>query len=273
MKSNLHIHTTYSDGRKSIKEVIDLIEENKMTLFSITDHDNVDSCYYMETVETKARYINGVEISAYLDKDYLGDNRFNTAHLLVFGFDYKTIKKYLELWKEQRDQELLAFILKYNDENIEKLNVTQNRDNILCELVNHGKAKNKRHAFIYMSEATDYKVCIPTINEAFKAAKEAGGLIIWAHPYELINVTFKDEISFEQLCLIADAMIKLGLDGLEADYYFYDDKKKETLFSLIDEMNLSYTKGSDYHGRDTDVIHFDSIKRKNFLIKQKANRN
>ena len=38
---DLHIHTTYSDGTYSVKEILKEAQEKKLEVISITDHDNV----------------------------------------------------------------------------------------------------------------------------------------------------------------------------------------------------------------------------------------
>ena len=49
MKNNeymdMHIHTNNSDGEHSVSEIIELIKENNIKTFSITDHDSINSCF------------------------------------------------------------------------------------------------------------------------------------------------------------------------------------------------------------------------------------
>ena len=40
---DLHIHSNYSDGKFSPKEIIDMAKQNNVKYISITDHDNVDA--------------------------------------------------------------------------------------------------------------------------------------------------------------------------------------------------------------------------------------
>ena len=40
---DLHTHSTYSDGYKTVSELISLAKENNVDTFAITDHDEVGS--------------------------------------------------------------------------------------------------------------------------------------------------------------------------------------------------------------------------------------
>ena len=39
---DLHIHSTCSDGEKSVSEIIGYAKDNNFKYISITDHDNID---------------------------------------------------------------------------------------------------------------------------------------------------------------------------------------------------------------------------------------
>ena len=79
---DLHIHTNYSDGNLSPKQVIDKALKNGITLISITDHDTIDAYndeLYNYAKSKNITIINGIEISTYVDK--IG------FHILGYGFD------------------------------------------------------------------------------------------------------------------------------------------------------------------------------------------
>ena len=40
---DLHIHSNFSDGKLSPKEIIDIAIKNKIQTISITDHDGIDA--------------------------------------------------------------------------------------------------------------------------------------------------------------------------------------------------------------------------------------
>ena len=43
MKANLHVHTTNSDGTKTVEEINDLALKNHFDYVAITDHDTVEA--------------------------------------------------------------------------------------------------------------------------------------------------------------------------------------------------------------------------------------
>ena len=45
---DMHIHTIYSDGDKTIEEVLKKCEEKKLEYISITDHNSVGAYFELE---------------------------------------------------------------------------------------------------------------------------------------------------------------------------------------------------------------------------------
>ena len=67
MKSDLHIHTYYSDGIFSPEKIVDLAIEHGLEAISLTDHDNILSHdvaqKYVDEKGEKLELIRGVEIN------------------------------------------------------------------------------------------------------------------------------------------------------------------------------------------------------------------
>ena len=57
---DLHMHTTYSDGSKTVEEVLKMCEERNLEYISITDHNNCGA-YYDETLKNN-KIFNGIII-------------------------------------------------------------------------------------------------------------------------------------------------------------------------------------------------------------------
>lgn len=79
---DLHIHTTYSDGVLTPKEVIDEALVNKVSTIAICDHDTIDAYTneLFEYAKEKAiKLITGVEISTKTKKCGI--------HVLGYNFD------------------------------------------------------------------------------------------------------------------------------------------------------------------------------------------
>ena len=64
---DLHIHTTYSDGTDSLKEVLQKAENKNLSVISITDHNNCDAYFELENLNVSdyftGRIIAGIELN------------------------------------------------------------------------------------------------------------------------------------------------------------------------------------------------------------------
>jgi predicted metal-dependent phosphoesterase TrpH len=91
-KIDLHIHTKFSDGLLSSKEILELAQERKLDVISITDHDTLDGYKIASKIvgDYNLQLIPGVEISS----NYHGKE----VHILAYNFDPDN-KKLLELLK------------------------------------------------------------------------------------------------------------------------------------------------------------------------------
>ena len=82
---DLHVHTTYSDGLLTPKQVIDLAIKKGINGISITDHDTVlgiePAIKYSENID-KFYIVPGIEFSCiYEDEE---------VHILGYFIDYKS---------------------------------------------------------------------------------------------------------------------------------------------------------------------------------------
>ena len=95
-KIDLHVHTSFSDGLLTPKEILDLAEKNKIEILAITDHDTFAG--YEEAREMAADYqielLPGIEISTtYKDTD---------VHILAYFVDVNNQVLNQELEKIQQ---------------------------------------------------------------------------------------------------------------------------------------------------------------------------
>ena len=69
---DLHIHSTYSDGSCSVKEILQEAENKKLEYISITDHDCVNAYKELENMNIntyyKGKIIVGCEFKCYLEE-------------------------------------------------------------------------------------------------------------------------------------------------------------------------------------------------------------
>lgn len=63
---DLHMHTKYSDGSKTVEQVLKMCEEKKLEYISITDHNNCGAYYDKELKNNKTfkgKIIKGCELN------------------------------------------------------------------------------------------------------------------------------------------------------------------------------------------------------------------
>ena len=88
---DLHLHTKYSDGAYTVKELIDILNKNNIEYASITDHNSIDA--HIEYQENnykelyKGKMIPGTEIQTLVD-GYL-------IEVLVYNYDIPKLKEYM----------------------------------------------------------------------------------------------------------------------------------------------------------------------------------
>src|ERR1700738_957781 len=78
---DLHMHTTYSDGRWPAQQLIDYLVAERFDLVAVTDHDRVDKVAEIQALaaEKHLPVLAGVEMSTQWN-DKMGD-------VLCYGFD------------------------------------------------------------------------------------------------------------------------------------------------------------------------------------------
>lgn len=187
MRLNMHMHTTFSDGKKTVEQILQLVDLEKLDNYSITDHDKLDSCFIIND----DRHICGIEITSYFDEEYM-KNRNLTFHILAYGFNINEMKNQLQQWKEKRAKYLREFVFDFNRENHTIIDINANRMDVIKQLIELNICSDVKSGFNFINEYTNYKTCIPTVNESIEAIKRINGLAIWAHPYEVINYNFKN---------------------------------------------------------------------------------
>ena len=61
-KVDLHIHSMYSDGTYTVKEIIERAKENQVELISICDHNCIKAYDELENKKLDVKILPGVEI-------------------------------------------------------------------------------------------------------------------------------------------------------------------------------------------------------------------
>lgn len=262
---DFHIHTNMSDGEFSPKEIIDMAVENNVSYISITDHDTV-AAYTNELFEyVKLKNINlitGVEISTKIDKCGI--------HVLGYGVDTKNenlnnmlykITNARHIYLKEVSEKLISLGYKVNFDELDKIEIVT-KAHISKDIVSNVENKDilmedfgkipERGEFIegVMNEGCKAYVSkyVPTLDEIQKVIRDAGGIVVLAHPvaYEYIDDLNENDIQ--------NIVNELKPDGIETNYILVHDGKSINDSKIWNEFakknNLFVTVGSDFHRMD-----------------------
>jgi predicted metal-dependent phosphoesterase TrpH len=249
---DLHIHTIYSDGELTPNEVLELVKEKNVGLFSITDHDTLMGVKKLLEIydEQEIRFITGIEMTGKIDKGKL--------HILGYEIDVNNEQLNFVLDKlhnvsiEKVKMMIEYLVEKYNIEfTNEELNKLYNpigdvgSPEIAMLLLKHGYVKSIKEAFEkYLIEAYDQvrnKAFYLEAKEVIELILGANGIPILAHPISLK----KDIKELEEYIV---ELVEYGLAGIEV---YHPDQPMEyriKLLQIAHKYGLVVTGGSDYHG-------------------------
>lgn len=91
---DLHMHTKYSDGTDSVKEILSNANKSDLEIISVTDHNTCDAYKEMEMLKIsdffKGKIIVGCEFTTSFN------NRL--IEVLGYGFNYHKVSEYLNAY-------------------------------------------------------------------------------------------------------------------------------------------------------------------------------
>lgn len=243
---DMHVHSTYSDGTLSVKEILEICKKKSLKGVAITDHDTVaafEDSHYLD--EKSLDIIPGVELST----SYNGEE----VHILGYNIDYKNecLLKTLDKIKNFRVHRVEEIINKLKhlgyDIEIEEVFLKATKDSSIGRphiarcLVEKGYFKDTNSAFEEIlgnnkpAFVERYKL---SSEEGINLIKSAGGIPVLAHPC-IIQ-------SFSLSKVIAD-MIKYGVEGIEVFHTLHSKLDEGDLLNYVIKNNLLITGGSDCH--------------------------
>lgn len=258
---DLHIHTSVSDGTDAPKELIGLVKQAGIGLFSVTDHDAVKGC---KTILEHLRdgdpaFLPGVEFSC---KDEYGQ-----YHILGYGYDInaKPINETVDkghgfrLSKLQKRFDFLKseFGFEFSDEDVSAVFSLDNpgKPHVGNLMVRYGYAATKEEAikkYINRFHSIDEYI---RPEEAIEAITKSNGIPVLAHP----SYGKGDElIQGSEMDGRLRRLMEYGLLGVEAFYSGFSPKLQKEMLDFADKYSLYVTAGSDYHGKNKLVVLADT---------------
>ena len=266
MKTDLHIHTYYSDGVFSPEKIVDTAIDVGLQVIALTDHDNVLSYKVAknhlkkENKEDKLEIIQGVEINT-LYKNY-------EVHILGYFMntqddDFQNLLKTQQQARVKQTKEIISLLDKKEGIKIKFEDIVKQvaeggsigRPHIAKAITNAGGTSNVMEAYAkYIHD--DSPVYVPrktvTPQDAVEIIYDAGGIPVIAHPHDL-------DIAED---LIKELM-QYGLRGIEAYHRKHSPACVEYFSSMAEELGLIVTGGSDFHA--PNIMNGQIILGKNFV--------
>ena len=249
MLVDLHIHTYYSDGTMSPKEVVEDAKRKNLGIIAITDHDVLDSYEELKVEAEKAGIIaiRGVEIDSIFEG--------HLVHLLAYKFeDNEKLFKLINHAKEQLLETSIELIRRmendyegisledYNSYEYERRKggwkgIHYLHDRKITEGLFDGVK------FYGKYDCGHEKFAFPSVGEVCNTVHDSNGYVVLAHPCNYYSNKNKEEI-LEKLEILKN----LGIDGVECYYPANSDLMTNTCLEFCKDNNLIITAGSDGHG-------------------------
>ncbi|WP_303188331.1 PHP domain-containing protein [uncultured Clostridium sp.] len=249
MLVDLHIHTYYSDGTMSPKEVVEDAKRKNLGIIAITDHDVLDSYEELKVEAEKAGIIaiRGVEIDSIFEG--------HLVHLLAYKFeDNEKLFKLINHAKEQLLETSIELIRRMEND----------YEGISLEDYNSYEYERRKGGWKGIHYLHDRKITeglfdgvkfygkydcghekfdFPSVGEVCNTVHDANGYVVLAHPCNYYSNKNKEEI-LEKLEILKN----LGIDGVECYYPANSDLMTNTCLEFCKDNNLIITAGSDGHG-------------------------
>lgn len=247
--ADFHLHSTFSDGRLTPTELVDLAYRNGVRIMSLTDHDNVDGL--PEAFAAAGRYagltfIPGIEMST--------DVPGNEVHILGHFIDWhdEAFLRKLGLLQDSRLGRARRMVEKLNGlgkpvawQRVEEIagDGSVGRPHIALALVEAGHVSTVNEAFdLYLSRTGPAYVDREKLDpaEVVGMLLGVGGLATLAHPRELDAAGTLNGL----LGRLASA----GLTAMEVYYQDYRPDEVQHFLAVAKRFSLIPLGGSDFHG-------------------------
>lgn len=245
--SDLHLHSTHSDGTQPPAQVMAAAHAHGVRTASLTDHDTTSG--WAEAAEAATSlgmtFLPGMELSA--------RHEWRSVHVLGYLFDpedadLRALTDRIRRSRLQRARDMADRIARDYDLGWEDIlaqteaGATVGRPHIADALVARGLARDRSDAFAgILHPGSDYYVALyaPDPVTAVERIVAAGGVAVIAHPAGRAGLLPAP---------VMRGMLAAGLGGLELGHRENLDRGVRTLRRIAAEHDLIVTGSSDYHG-------------------------
>lgn len=276
---DLHIHSGFSDGELSLKEILSEIIKNKVKIFSVTDHNTLKygDEFFKIAQEKSITLIEGIEISTIYRKSDVP----LSIHVLGYAkkFDSDLLKKELSETVDKYNERAKKIINKLNTQfsglnmnfdliykNTQEVYVSRNTiAKLLVEYLKNISIKDALKQYVFIEEDDSWMM---ETFDAFSLIKKAGGVPVLAHSgreLRRLGVDFYEKMIKE--------FVQTGLQGLEVYHPKHTQEEINIIRNIAKKYGLFITGGSDWHGLSNSItnekigINMSETEVNNFLLK------
>ena len=248
MRADLHIHTYYSDGRHTPKEIAAMAKARGIGLLSMTDHDSMDGLQEKRAAAEREGllFVSGWEVSAYAG-----------CKVHVLGYKCEKNAIYDEFLRERKEG-----ALRRAEDILQKANAYLNIHVTVEDAVSEMAVKDSPLHTMHLVRAVAKKtgrdplelypalfdvgkpayseIGRPSPFDALEVIHKTGGIAVLAHPARI-------QKGEEDKLALMDALVERGLDGIEWIHSQHTPKETEYFGRYAEERGLLKTGGSDFH--------------------------
>ena len=247
MRTDLHIHTTASDGSWTVARLVQELVSNGIELFSVTDHDSVGNIDKARALAHQygLRFIPGVEICTSL--------RGQPFHILGYGIEpeaaalQRVLRHNTELMEEVDHasiRKLIAdgFAIDYDEYCAYQHQPERGGWKSLSFLIDKGFCRDVSDFFanLFTAERGIGFPEFPSPKTVIEAVKQSGGVAVLAHPGSDFHGPALDET--------LDYFAREAIDGIECFHPGHDGNTARRAVEWCRRRQLLITGGSDCHG-------------------------
>ena len=275
---DLHTHTIHTDGDFTTKEILENAEKNKLSILSISDHNNINAYEDLKDINVRSKFsgkiIPGVELEFQKDGrlfDMLGYgfdlNKLKETKIIKDGVVHSTVEGQTKILNKLKSVCDKLGIIYSKDLIIKTANNMANDvllDNILTfkensEILNKMKIYDRTSFYRehmcepkspFYIDQTEGKYDVFYVVDAIR---KSGGKTFFAHPFVYKLPNLKE--------FLDDLVLKNLLDGIECEHRKHDYEQIEWIKNYCDEHHLLKSGGSDKHTSDHLIGHSNRNKK------------
>lgn len=246
-ETDLHIHTTESDGTCTPGEIVRLAKALGLRAVAVTDHDTAAGIpeAAAEGARLGVEVVPGIEISTELR---------GPVHILGYYIDPHSsalapVLDWVIRDRDERNRRMAAHMATDGipvdyEQMRRRFGSAIGRPHFAELLVELGLARDVKDAFDrYVEKGRPYfeRRHFLTLEQAIGCIRASGGVAVLAHPFQY-------RLDEDGLRALIETAKGFGLAGMECRYSGYDAAQTAKLEALAAEYGLLPTGGSDFHG-------------------------